>query len=219
MIYAVVGFIGSGKGTVGDYLVNERGFIQESFARTLKDVVAVLFGYPRDMLEGNTPESREWREQVDEKWARLLGIPDFTPRWALQHIGTDIFRKHFNEDMWLLTMQARLEDYGDKDVIITDCRFRNEIAFVQKMGGKIIRVDDAQPREWFYIAHRAAQGNGHSIRQMETYYKIHRSEWDWVNVKEDVIIRNDFNERSEKTMKAFHARINDAVNSIKMSAQ
>ena len=68
MIVGLVGFIGAGKGTVADILVEKHGFIKESFANSVKDSVSVIFGWDRSSLEGDTPESRRWREQPDEFW-------------------------------------------------------------------------------------------------------------------------------------------------------
>ena len=65
MIIGLVGFIGSGKGTVGD-LLSQEGFIPDSFARPLKDACSSIFGWPRELLEGNTEFSRTWREQPDK---------------------------------------------------------------------------------------------------------------------------------------------------------
>jgi dephospho-CoA kinase len=59
MIIGVCGFIGSGKDTVADYLVNFHEFRRESFANTLKDAVAAVFGWDRTMLEGRTKTARE----------------------------------------------------------------------------------------------------------------------------------------------------------------
>ena len=65
MIIGVCGFIGTGKDTIADYLVNIRQFRRESFANTLKDAVASVFGWDRELIEGRTRQAREWREQVD----------------------------------------------------------------------------------------------------------------------------------------------------------
>ena len=75
MIVGLLGYIGSGKGTVSSVLVNEYGFRQDSFASTLKDACSAIFGWERHMLEGDTKESREWREQVDPWWEEKLGRP------------------------------------------------------------------------------------------------------------------------------------------------
>ena len=50
MIIGVCGFIGSGKDTIADYLTNFHGFRRESFAGSLKDAVAQVFGWDRTML-------------------------------------------------------------------------------------------------------------------------------------------------------------------------
>ena len=86
MIVGIAGLIGSGKDTIADYLVNSHGFKRESFAGTLKDAVASVFGWDRILLEGRTSSAREWREQIDSWWATRLNIPHLTPRW-IYNIG------------------------------------------------------------------------------------------------------------------------------------
>ena len=65
MLIGLVGLIGSGKDTVAERLVSHHGFRRDSFARSLKDAVSNIFGWDRELLEGNTKESRAWREQPD----------------------------------------------------------------------------------------------------------------------------------------------------------
>ena len=48
MIIGICGFIGSGKDTIADYLVNFHEFRRESFASSLKDAVSAVFGWDRD---------------------------------------------------------------------------------------------------------------------------------------------------------------------------
>ena len=93
-IIGITGTVGSGKDTIADYLQNIHQFRRESFAHTLKDAVAAVFGWDRELLEGRTRESREWREQVDPWWTARLNIP-VTPRLVLQVWGTEeIGRAH-----------------------------------------------------------------------------------------------------------------------------
>ncbi len=66
MIIAISGLIGSGKDTVADYLVNLHEYRRESFAGNLKDGMSAIFGWDREMLEGRSKSSREWREQVEK---------------------------------------------------------------------------------------------------------------------------------------------------------
>lgn len=108
MIIGFVGLIGSGKDTCADILVSEGGFKRVSFATTLKDAVSAVFGWDREALEGNTEESRAWREEVDEWWAEKLGMPKLTPRWVLQYWGTDVLRKGFHDDIWIASLESKL---------------------------------------------------------------------------------------------------------------
>ena len=80
-VIGICGLIGSGKGTVADQLV-EQNYKKISFADKLKDGVSTIFGWDRLLLEGDTRESREWREVPDEFWTKELG-KDITPRLVM----------------------------------------------------------------------------------------------------------------------------------------
>ena len=56
-IIGIAGLIGSGKDTVANHLINEHNFQRIKFADKLKDGVAAIFDWPRDLLEGDTDES------------------------------------------------------------------------------------------------------------------------------------------------------------------
>lgn len=58
IIIGLCGAQGAGKDTVGEILINEYGFHKLSFASALKDMLAALFSWPRELLEGDTEESR-----------------------------------------------------------------------------------------------------------------------------------------------------------------
>jgi len=189
MLIGLLGRIGSGKGTVADELVNKYGFRQDSYAYALKDMTAFLFNWDRSMLEGDTIESRSSREQIDEWWSKKLGIPEFTPRLALQLIGTDVFRNNFHQDIWVLSVIARYKE-GD-NVVISDCRFPNEVQAIRQVGGRIIQVDRGFEPEWWTCAKEAASGVPEAIEQMDEHYNIHASEWAWANQIPDELIHND----------------------------
>jgi hypothetical protein len=195
MIIGVCGFIGSGKDTVADYLVNLHHFRRESFANTLKDAVAAVFGWDRTMLEGRTKQAREWREQVDSWWAQRLGIPHLTPRWILQHWGTEVCRKNFHDDIWIASLENKLRSSTD-DIVISDCRFPNEIAAIKAAGGRVVRVVRGAEPNWYDAAvsrNRGPNGNSSwalSGRQLEQL-GVHESETAWVGTKFDVILDNN----------------------------
>lgn len=148
----LVGFASSGKSTVGDYLVEKHGYVGLSFADALKDTLAAIFCWDRAALEGVTAESRLWRETVDEWWAAKLGIPHFTPRWAMQNVGTDLFRQHFNPDIWITNVERRILDLEDQKVVVKDGRFPNEIDLVHRLGGTSLRVKRGDEPLWWNTA-------------------------------------------------------------------
>jgi hypothetical protein len=194
MIIGFVGFIGSGKDTAADYLVNFHEFRRDSFANTLKDAVAAVFGWDRTMLEGRTKMAREWREQVDPWWAERLKMPNLTPRWILQYWGTEVCRKAFHDDIWIASLESKLRNSKD-NIVISDVRFPNEIKAIHNAGGKVIRIKRGPEPEWYDDAANANAGDrymGWAIgkKRLETL-KIHASETAWVGGDIDVTITND----------------------------
>lgn len=192
MIVGLLGFINSGKGTVATQLVEEYSFRQDSFAASLKDACSVMFDWPRCMLEGDTKESREWREVVDPWWAEKLNMPNFSPRLALQIVGTEAMRNNFHEDLWFITVQNRIRKNPDQHVVISDVRFPNEIKFIQEQGGKLVRINRGSTPVWYETALMANKGNSLAKEAMtKTYSSAHFSEWAWVGSKIDFELNND----------------------------
>ncbi len=190
MIIGICGFIGSGKDTVADYLVNFHEFRRESFASTLKDAVSAVFGWDRTLLEGRTKEAREWREQVDPWWAERLDMPTLTPRWVLQYWGTEVCRKAFHDDIWIASLENKLRNSKDH-VVISDCRFPNEISSIKNAGGKIIWVKRGELPDWYQYALAANQlGSNMALNELKMR-KIHASETAWVGTDFDYVIDND----------------------------
>jgi hypothetical protein len=189
MIIGVCGFIGSGKDTVADYLQNFHEFRRESFASTLKDAVAAVFGWDRILLEGRTKEAREWREQVDPWWAERLDMPTLTPRWVLQYWGTEVCRKGFHDDIWIASLENKLRSSKDH-VVISDCRFPNEIQSIKNAGGKIIWVQRGELPSWYDLALEANKGSNIAMNELKMK-KIHASETAWVGTNFDVIVDNN----------------------------
>ena len=193
-IIAICGFMGSGKDTIADYLVNFHGYKRESFANSLKDAVSVVFGWDREMLEGRTRQSREWRETKDEWWSNRLK-QDITPRWILQYWGTEVVRKGFHDDMWVASLEHRLQSSED-DIVITDCRFPNEIKALKNIGATVLRVKRGPEPEWFDAAKSMNKGPSKNISWAISKHRIeelgiHASETAWVGSKFDATITND----------------------------
>ena len=193
MIIGICGFIGSGKDTVADYLVNFHGFRRESFASSLKDAVSSVFGWDRTLLEGRTQESREWREQKDEWWSDRLQR-DITPRYILQQWGTEVLRVGFHDDIWIASVENKLRNTKD-NIVITDCRFVNEIKSLRNAGGKVVRVKRGEEPLWYNHALQVNLSNKFDedreyFQQKLAEFNIHESERAWVGSTFDAVIEN-----------------------------
>jgi len=195
MIIGFVGFIGSGKDTAADYLVNFHGYRRDSFANTLKDAVACVFGWDRVLLEGRTKEAREWREQVDTWWAERLNMPNLTPRLMLQLWGTEVCRNGFHDDIWIASLENKMRKTTD-NIVISDVRFPNEIKAIHNAGGIVVRIKRGADPEWYNAAVSANAGpNGNTTWSISKSYleklKIHASETAWVGGAIDHTIYNN----------------------------
>jgi hypothetical protein len=186
MIIGICGLIGSGKGTVADILVNQ-GFIKVSFADKLKDGVAEIFGWDRAMLEGDTDESREWREQRDHFWSDETQM-EVTPRLVLQLFGTDCMRNGFHDGVWVSLLKKTILD-NPGNYVVPDVRFENEIEMIRSIGGKIWWTKRGDNPDWWTKAVLDTQ-TGSNLMADEN---IHPSEWKWANTNDkfDEIIYND----------------------------
>lgn len=186
MIIGVVGFIGSGKGTAADILVQKHGFTKLSFADAVKDATAAIFGWQRSLLEGDTEESREFRERSDDWWATKFGCKHFSPRLALQMMGTEAGRDVFHKDVWVYALERKLDMY--QNVVIADVRFPNEIEWMHGKGGFAVRVTRGPDPEWYETAARA---NKEQNTDLMTDYPIHYSEWAWAGQIMDYQLDNN----------------------------
>jgi hypothetical protein len=184
MIMGICGWIGSGKDTIADYLVNFHGYRRESFANSLKDAVSAVFGWDRILLEGRTQAAREWREQVDPWWAARLNMPNLTPRWVLQYWGTEVCRHSFHDDIWIASLENKLRNSKDH-IVISDCRFPNEVASIKNAGGQVIWVRRGALPEWYELA------VNHKESMATAYPEVHISEYSWVETKFDYVLDNN----------------------------
>lgn len=155
-ILGLHGFKGSGKSTTQTAVRRMLGEKEKalgydlrtnihalSFAEPLKDVCAAMFG-----------SSPNWRGSQAEKESDLHphaqnlfdGVKTY--RQAMQFIGTDLFRKHLGQDVWVKLMRIQIgKIIGDsrfKDAknlfIIDDVRFPNEAEYILGLGGAVVRI-------------------------------------------------------------------------------
>lgn len=187
MIVGLCGLIGSGKGTAGDILV-DHNFVPLSFAGSLKDAVSAIFGWERALLEGDTDESRDFRERIDFFWSKKFGR-EITPRYILQQFGTECLRKNMLDSIWVDSLERKITKYDN--VVITDVRFDNEIKFLKSLGASIIQINRGDKPEWYDTAIVCNIHKNDDLME-KRYPEIHKSEWGWLGHESiDVIIKND----------------------------
>jgi len=121
-IIGIHGPLNGGKDTVANYLYTKYlhtaiEYKRYAFAKPIKDACQVMFGFTDRQLE-----DRALKEAVDPYWG-------FTPRRAMQLLGTEYGRDMMDKDVWI--KRAELEVKNNIDLqgvgtIITDVRFQNE---------------------------------------------------------------------------------------------
>jgi len=131
MIIGLCGKKQSGKSTVARFLV-EQGFVELSWAYPLKEIVGrQLFGLNDDQLYG----SEAAKEAIIPDWG-------YSARQILQLVGTECFRKVIRDDFWVVLGRRRLQELAQRktNVVISDCRFPNEMEAIKSVGGFTMRV-------------------------------------------------------------------------------
>ena len=180
MIIGICGLIGGGKGTVGDILVEQYDFKKLSFADKLKDAVADMFDWDRELLEGITDKSREWREQRDDFWSKETGRK-ITPRLVLQEFGTDCMRKGFFDGIWVSMVKREIMQNPNTNYVIPDVRFPNEGKMINALGGNVWRVRRGDDPVWL----RMYEDIGVEPKE------VHQSEYMWCSIDHSAVIDND----------------------------
>jgi hypothetical protein len=157
-VFGVYGKKGTGKdfvARVAEGVIRQRYMPCEvarfALADPIKDYCINALGIPRNLAYGtdeqkNTPTSYVW-EKMPFK-AKKSG--PMTVRDVLQVVGTELGRDVWSRELWVEAMRARIARYAvDSEprrayVLVTDCRFPNEVEAVRRWGGRIWRIDGPQ---------------------------------------------------------------------------
>lgn len=194
IIIGLSGPAGSGKDTIADLLVAHAGFKKIAFADPLRSEVAAAFCIDPGILS-----QRETKELPlhclalsrchDDGFAGLpfdLQAPR-SPRWTMQHWGTD-YRRNQRPDYWVNLTRERIKSLLTNELVrrfvIADVRFADEAELVRQMGGQIWQI---------------------TREDMETIDSSHISEVSGSEFAPDVVINNS------DTVKHLQARVLEAL--------
>jgi hypothetical protein len=168
-VIGIAGPAGSGKDTAAGFVQTKLArHTSYSFARPLKEAVKVLFGWDQKFID-----NRDTKETVDPFWG-------FSPRQAMQWLGTEYGRELCGQDVWIKAADKYLETvtgaqtptfedvpgigFVEMEVlpalglIVSDVRFENEASWVRKNGGLVIHLRREEADE--VAAHKSEAGVG-----------------------------------------------------------
>ena len=162
----LIGFgykLGVGKTTCADFMEDH---IKLSFGTAVKEETAEFLThlnvtFERRHLYGSQADKDELFIVDIPRWCHLTPAELFTPakevinhskpgyvsmtfRQMLQLYGTE-YRRRQDPDYWVRRLEAKL--HGLERVVIDDVRFPNEVEMIQRLGGRVIRIDRPGPNE------------------------------------------------------------------------
>lgn len=146
--------MGVGKDTMADYMVSKYGFIKVSMADPFKRIAKEVYEFSDEQLWGSSSE----RNKDDKRYPRADGTY-LTARIVTQLLGSDLSRLAYPET-WIVYLRRVLKKIqagsfyseqkgafeipGKKSeytgIIVSSCRFKNEIEAVKEMGGTSVRL-------------------------------------------------------------------------------
>jgi hypothetical protein len=126
MLIGLVGYKQSGKDTIANWLVENKGYTKRAFAQPIKEICSSLFGITEEQLYN--PAKKELKDNI---WG-------MSPRVMMQKVGEGLRNVH--NDCLTLWMKRELLSLGDS-VVISDIRLEDEIKFVKDNNGFVIYVD------------------------------------------------------------------------------
>jgi hypothetical protein len=149
----IIGFTGrkrAGKDTAADVLVRE-GYELIKFAGALKAMIRAYLTYI-----GVSPQTIERMIEGDLKELSYECFVGRTPRFVMQTLGTEWGRDIINTNLWVNACMRRCSMFDN--VVISDCRFPNEVAAIQEQGGKIICIVRPEPNPSWDDMHLSETG-------------------------------------------------------------
>lgn len=141
----------SGKTTVADAIYGTGGYTVLSFAAPLKRMLVAFL----DDMGVDGPSRYLYSPKFKEEIIPEVGV---TARYLMQTLGTEWGRKNISYDIWLRSMEQRIQRALDDgfNVVVDDMRFRNEYDLLAGMGAYMVKV--ARPGVRYSTTHISEGG-------------------------------------------------------------
>ncbi len=128
MIIGISGYARSGKDTVAEYLVNNRGFTRIAFADPIKQI----------LYDMNPTIDGEQLATLVDSYGWEIAKSKVKVREYLQSLGYSA-RMRINPKIWIMATFSQM--LSTKDYVIADVRFRNEAEAIKEFKGQVWRVE------------------------------------------------------------------------------
>lgn len=152
MLVIFVGKIGSGK-TAAANILKKYEFEEETFAEPIKQFLLSI-GFKYEDVYG----SQEEKLKINKFW-------NVSGREFMQKFATDIMRNQLQSvlpqldlggsTIWVRAMEKKIQDNPDKNIVIGDGRFPDEIMLIKKYGGVVIKISRPNSNEKFDSKHES----------------------------------------------------------------
>ena len=153
LLVAVSGKARVGKDTFSKFLasalkdITKEDYTLIAYADELKRRLMEDFDLSHEQVYGDLKEEPDTRYPKKRDYSKLhedgkLWVEKdlyWSPREIMQFIGTDCYRK-VDDVFWVKAVFKRIEKDKLQNVILTDCRFKDEIDAVLDKGGFHIRI-------------------------------------------------------------------------------
>jgi hypothetical protein len=137
MIIGLSGFGRAGKNTVADYLSENFGYKQISFADPIKKALYALNPIVLDGLEDSSVKELVdvygWEQAKENSEVRRL----------LQVFGTEVGREMFGQYVWIEKALGNAEPFDR--IVIPDVRFPDEALAIKNLFGEVWRINRGTP--------------------------------------------------------------------------
>lgn len=187
-----------------------------SFADALKEKVCMeVMGLTREQCYGsdedkNTLTSYTWERlpyEVREEnhlgyeqlstWSwmhKILPKGQMTAREVMQVVGTDIFRKYFDDSIWVNATFRSIQKESYPFALISDVRFPSEVEGIVKENGFVIR-----------LLRDVCEADSHSSEKA-------LDDYDWESVKKNAFLVDNSEMSIEEQNRAVCKIINEEIN-------